>query len=345
MKKLFYVSIFILSFSLLSAQEKLSKEEIARREKNVQAGNPFIKYGSKAPVATLSKGKYLEVHDLDSIVTIGTTRWHVDKKQIVGNIIQDSLNPDAQPVGDRAGRWMSIDPLTEEFPDTSPYVSFSNNPIRFNDPTGMASEESEAKRFERNDGVNGLTSTVVNNQGEIIDHKDDGDDNIYLNSRKGKVIGKEQDNKKYIVGDYLVKDDLFGNAKLPKGFLLKIEPGVNVLEISPLIGGPVKAEIEYILYLARGARGIEYVGITSQFAIRYATHLRTKGIFIEKVLQGLSKADAKAVEQVLIEMYKLGGKEGQVGQLLNKINSIAKTNPSYNEAIARGAEILKNIKL
>ena len=140
MKTLPYLLLFLFSFSIISAQEKLSKEEIARREKNVQAGNPFVKFGSKAPVATLSKGKYLEVHDLDSIVTIGTTRWHVDKKQIVGNIIQDTLNPDAQPIGDRAGRWISIDPLSEEFPSTSPYVSFNNNPIRFNDPTGMAPE-------------------------------------------------------------------------------------------------------------------------------------------------------------------------------------------------------------
>jgi hypothetical protein len=99
---------------VLSAQEKLSKEEKARREKNIQAGNPFAKYGSKAPVATLSKGKYLEVHDLDSIVTIGTSRWHVDNKKIVGDIIIDSLNVDAQPIGDRVGRWMSPDPLSEE---------------------------------------------------------------------------------------------------------------------------------------------------------------------------------------------------------------------------------------
>ncbi|WP_395074841.1 hypothetical protein [Flavobacterium sp.] len=138
MKKLYFLIALLISFSTISAQEKLSPEEQARREKNIEAGNPFAKYGSKAPVATLSKGKYLEVHDLDSIVTIGTTLWHVDKKQIVGNIVEDLLNPDAQPVGDRAGRWMSIDPLSEEFPSTSPYVSFNNNPIRFIDPDGRA---------------------------------------------------------------------------------------------------------------------------------------------------------------------------------------------------------------
>ncbi len=141
MKKLYYLLIFIFSFSVLSAQEKLSKEEQARREKNIQAGNPFVKYGCKAPVATLSKGKYLEVQDLDSIVTIGTSRWDVDNKKVVGDIVQDTLNIDAQPIGDIAGHWMSPDPLTEEFPSTSPYVAFNNNPVRFTDPTGMAPED------------------------------------------------------------------------------------------------------------------------------------------------------------------------------------------------------------
>lgn len=138
MKKINYLFIFIFSFSVLSAQEKLSKEEKARREKNIQAGNPFAQFGYKAKIATLSKGKYLEFHDLDSIVTIGTVRWHVLKNEIVGRIVQDSLNPDAQPIGDRVGRWISPDPLSEEFPSWSPYNMCMDNPMKYVDPDGRA---------------------------------------------------------------------------------------------------------------------------------------------------------------------------------------------------------------
>ncbi|ELM3645199.1 hypothetical protein SL053_002271 [Flavobacterium psychrophilum] len=136
MRKLHFLLLFLFAFSVLSAQEKLSKEEKARREKNIQAGNPFAKYGYKAKVATLSKGKYLEFHDLDSIVTIGTSRWHVDNKKIVGDIVIDSLNVDAQPIGDAPGMWMSPDPLSEEFPSYSPYSYCFNNPLKFVDPDG-----------------------------------------------------------------------------------------------------------------------------------------------------------------------------------------------------------------
>ena len=146
MKKLIYLLILFFSFSVLSAQEKLSKEEKARREKNIQAGNPFAQFGYKAKIATLSKGKYLEFHDLDSIVTIGTVRWHVYKNEIVGRIVEDSLNPDAQPIGDRAGRWISPDPLSEEYPDWTPYRYGLNNPLRYTDPTGLLEDDYTTKQ-------------------------------------------------------------------------------------------------------------------------------------------------------------------------------------------------------
>lgn len=85
---------------------------------------------------------------------------------------------------------------------------------------------------------------------------------------------------------------------------------------------------------------VQYVGITESYEARAAAHLRQKGIKIEKIanLETLSRDDARAVEQVLIEYYGLG-KNG--GTLMNKINSISETNPKYAESIRRGYEILK----
>ena len=85
---------------------------------------------------------------------------------------------------------------------------------------------------------------------------------------------------------------------------------------------------------------VVYVGITKNFKKRLATHLRKKGILIQRIpgLSNLTRADARAVEQVLIEFYKLK-KHG--GQLENLINSIAKTNPKYADALRRGRDLLR----
>jgi RHS repeat-associated protein len=87
------------------------------------------------------------------------------------------------------------------------------------------------------------------------------------------------------------------------------------------------------------AANVNYVGLTSNLERRAAEQLRGKGISIEGIpgLGHLSSADARAVEQVLIETVGLG-KNG--GTLLNRINSIAKSNPIYSQAIDRGKEIL-----
>ena len=37
----------------------------------------------------------------------------------------------------RLGRWLSLDPMKQQFPEMSPYVAFANNPIYYNDPLGL----------------------------------------------------------------------------------------------------------------------------------------------------------------------------------------------------------------
>jgi hypothetical protein len=209
MNKLYYLLIFIFSFGVVSAQEKLSKEEKERREKNIQAGNPFAKYGYKAKVATLSKGKYLEVHDLDSIVTIGTVRWHVDKKQIVGNIIVDSLNLDAQPIGDVTGRWISIDPLSEEFSSWSPYNYGKNNPISNIDPDGRAADD-----WRNKEGKQVYDPKANGGKGAYTEYATKSDKNIG-NALQATATGREQFNK--LVNSAQPTEIILDNGKGPTG--------------------------------------------------------------------------------------------------------------------------------
>ena len=87
-----------------------------------------------------------------------------------------------------------------------------------------------------------------------------------------------------------------------------------------------------------------YVGITDDVARRGAEHLAQKGIKIQEIrgLENLSRADARAVEQTLINYYGLG-KNG--GTLLNKINSISatKNTTAYEQALIRGKQILDSV--
>jgi hypothetical protein len=88
-----------------------------------------------------------------------------------------------------------------------------------------------------------------------------------------------------------------------------------------------------------------YVGITDDVLRRGAEHLRVRNIQIEEIqgLSNLSRADARAVEQTLINFHGLGS---QGGTLLNQINSISRvTNKTkYEAALVRGAEILRSIR-
>jgi len=85
---------------------------------------------------------------------------------------------------------------------------------------------------------------------------------------------------------------------------------------------------------------VQYVGITNDVARRAVEQLRQNGFEIDKLLGNLSREDARAVEQALIEIHGLG-KNG--GTLLNRINSIARTRPDFAALLRRGQELLDSI--
>jgi hypothetical protein len=102
------------------------------------AQQPFEKYGYKVKVATLSKGKYVEHFDQDTIVQIGTVMFNRRSGKIVSFVEYDTAYGEYSMQPELISRWMSQDPLAEEFYSESPYNFTHDNPIRYNDPDGRA---------------------------------------------------------------------------------------------------------------------------------------------------------------------------------------------------------------
>jgi RHS repeat-associated protein len=101
----------------------------------------------------------------------------------------------------RLGRWLSIDPLTLNYPSQSPYAAFNNNPIYYSDPTGLEGDpEATSVHIGQNDKylalpnsssisygecgrvcdftVNGISYSYNETQGGYYD----SDGNIYANN-------------------------------------------------------------------------------------------------------------------------------------------------------------------
>ncbi|TSE08122.1 hypothetical protein [Aquimarina algiphila] len=107
----------------------------------VSAQNPFEEFGYKPKISSLSKGKYVEYFDNDSIVQIGSILFNTYTNRIDGFVKTDTLYSEANLDPTIMSRWMNPDPLADEFSDKSPYNFSNNNPIRFVDPTGLAPED------------------------------------------------------------------------------------------------------------------------------------------------------------------------------------------------------------
>jgi uncharacterized protein RhaS with RHS repeats len=158
------------------------------------------------------------------------------------------------------------------------------------------------------------------------------------------VGGAAFDSAIYVIG--AASSGNFSWRELGKHALIGAATGVTFGAVGKgikAISGALKAgkTAKNYVYISKNASGVvQYVGITNDLARRAAEHLSSKGIRIQPLMKGLSRSDARAVEQALIEIHGLM-KNG--GTLINKINSIAKSNPSYTKQLKRGYELLKSI--
>jgi filamentous hemagglutinin len=124
-----------------------------------------------------------------------------------------------------------------------------------------------------------------------------------------------------------------------------VDAGISLITLIPFADalrfvkpGAKAAEKGSVLVYRSITAGKDYVGITSDITRRAAAHLGQKGIQVLPIkgLENLTRADARAVEQVLIQ--EIGGPKAK--GVLNLINSIATSNPIYADAILRGCALL-----
>ena len=162
---------------------KETKEE--RRQRYINEGNPFKEFGYTPKIITLSNGKYKEFFT-DSIITIGSFVYNRDTRQVTGvKIIEELGISEATLKPDVVSRWMSPDPLAEEFTSWSPYNFGLNNPIIFVDPDGRFARPF-TDLFDKNgnkigsDGVDNGVNIVVNNNNLVKQVKQ-------VNKQDGKV--------------------------------------------------------------------------------------------------------------------------------------------------------------
>jgi len=93
----------------------------------------------------------------------------------------NSLDYGARIYDSRVGRWLSLDPLYNQYPWNSPYISFSNNPISRIDPTGLGD-------YYAKDGSHLGSDNKKVKSGDGKDNKLIPDDKAYVTSQS--VIDK-----------------------------------------------------------------------------------------------------------------------------------------------------------
>ena len=294
-----------------------------------------------------------------------------NKYQYNGNEAQSEVDHNVSDFNFRTydagiGRFWQVDILADWATDLTPYRFGFNNPVRYADPLGLWEENEDGWTTDNPEGIGDLMKSleIIGDQGYSIQRGDGLDDEAFrmipddlsgvniLHNRNGNPSVSNQRN--FPAGPNS-EQNIFGYPNPERspaiesvddpftfvagGVGKSVVKGVVSLTEKILVGNAAKGGSNVVYHSVQN--GVtNYVGITNNLARRSAEHLAHKGISIQPLMKGLSRADARAVEQALIEIHGLS-KNG--GTLLNKINSISSKSPIYGQQLQRGYDLLKSI--
>lgn len=181
------------------------------------AQQPFKEYGYKVKVATLSKGKYQEFFDQDSLIQIGSVIIDQHTGKVVSFVTVDTVYSEATLQPELASRWLSPDPMSEKYFSFSPYNFVLSNPIRFIDPDGTTVKPTDDKALAA------IKNTLSEKEAKYV--KLDKNGNIKQNrlERGAKKLGGGSDNFKAL--STLSKSDRTYNVAVSQEFKTKDENG------------------------------------------------------------------------------------------------------------------------
>jgi Protein-glutamine gamma-glutamyltransferase len=123
------------------------------------AQNPHAEFGDTTPVLTLSHGKFEEFFHNDTVIVIEDFVFDTRKQEVIA--FTNELTPDDSlryhvllaTEDDVNARFLSVDPISAEYPELTPYQFAGNTPIQAIDLDGL---EPQLSIFQQNIGKTSL---------------------------------------------------------------------------------------------------------------------------------------------------------------------------------------------